>query len=67
MKATILSLVVGLMLSVNAMASNADCPYRLMGSSKNRFDNSTNFAQVMKNQPQTQNIDVLPSLDSRTQ
>lgn len=67
MKATILSLVVGLMLSVNAMARNANCPLGLLGKSGNRFDQSTNFAQVMKNQPQAQNVNALPSNDSRTQ
>jgi len=66
MKATILSLVVGLMLSVNAMASSADCPLRLMAKNQTRFNNSTNFAQVMKNQPQAQNVNVLPSDDGRT-
>lgn len=66
MKATILSLVVGLMLSVNAMASISNCPLANANKNMLRGDNDSNFALRMNHQPQAQNVNVLPSDDSRT-
>jgi len=66
MKATILSLVVGLMLSVNAMASISNCPLANANKNMLRGDNKGNAALSMNHQPQAQNIDELRSDDSRT-
>lgn len=47
MKASILTLIIGLMVSSTAFSANADCPFRKMGKSTTRNDQSTNFYAVM--------------------
>ena len=46
MKAVLLSLVIGLMVSVNAMA---ECPLKAMNNAKSRFDNSGNAYNLSLN------------------
>jgi len=65
MKATILSLVVGLMISLNAMANPADCALKRMANNAGRFDQKGNYAAQMRNQPQAYNVNYQPSEDAR--